>query len=142
MIQQGPIQWASIEVSGGRVVNTFRDGAGRSVEALHLDMVHGTAVTQHHRPLYVLLALLLAVAVGVSHGEWPMVLSWVFGAASVLCVVAYVLTRRLVLVVSAGASAIEVGVKGGKAGLQEAIRFAIQVDAAAIHIRDARIPRP
>ena len=138
MQQENKFEWATMEICSGRLINSITLGGTSSIESLHLDMIHRTFIGRQHQPLYVILAVMLLLSTFWIHdledAHW---MQLAFSLAAFVSLAAYVLSRKIVLSVSAGCSTMKVIIAGGAANLQPALRFLAQIDNAALSTRSA-----
>lgn len=133
-----PLRLGSLELLHDRLIHATSSRGGHTVETLHLDQVHRTAVRFGHRPAYAVASMLLAAesVFGVDLGHLSQGPGQVgLGLAAVICMVVYLVTRSLHVSVSAGGHTMMVRLRGGQARTTEATRFALEVDAAAMQAR-------
>lgn len=134
--QQSPlVRWGDITVHEGRVVQSTKGDQGAVVRCLHLDMLHGTTVEQQQHLLFLLGGLTIGLMTYLAADVLPSGWGLYGGILAVALLVLFVGTRRTTLVLAAGSSTITSAVKGGKAGLRQALEFAARVDAAALRSR-------
>lgn len=133
-----PLRLGSLELLSDRLIRTKSSNEEHEVETMHLDQIHRTSVRRGHvLPLALVSATLFSKAVvgfWSSHDldgstrVWMAVVSLILGAL-------YMLTRSVVVSVSAGAHTVTERLAGSDARMAEATRFVQEVDRASIRAR-------
>jgi hypothetical protein len=129
--EQQLLSLGNIQLTNARVLwSAEHGGRGRSV-ALQLARVDASGFTFVHKPVWIVVAVLLALmgvgAVSERSAGFG-TLCWVAAGVSVL---AYLWSRRFEVRVSAGDAAIAVGFGGSRKAAPQVTGFLDQVDAAA-----------
>ena len=127
-----------LELLHDRLILATSHRRGYTVQTLHLDQVHRTAVRFGHNPVLAVLSGLFAIesVFGVDLGHLTQDSErFGLGVAALVLMMLYVLTRSVVVGVSAGPHTVNVRLRGGKARAAEATQFALRIDQAAMQAR-------
>ena len=134
--------WSGVTVTTHRVFYEVAGGGEHALVSLVLGQIDGTAYRRVHFPWLFALAFVFALmsAVGTTMNDgMPLI---VFGGVlALLCVVIYVATRKVALIIAAGTMKIEQAVQGGEANASQAraLLRTIEECCAQIH-RAERAP--
>jgi hypothetical protein len=134
--------WGGFTLTSHRVwVVKAKDGQS-VLQSMPIDAVQSVGIETQHFPILLLLTALFvlgAIIAGVmeSGGTGPAILSFVM---AVVCVVIYVLTRKVAVAIHAGSAVISTGIDGSKANLDAAMRFLDAVEGQGLAVRQASDP--
>lgn len=129
--EQPLLSLGNIHLTNARVLWSAEYGSGGRSVALQLARVDASGFTFVHKPVWIVVAILLALAGVFALGEHTVGFGVFCFVGAGVCALAYVWSRRFEVRISAGDAAIAVGFGGSRKAAPQVTGFLDQLDAAA-----------